>query len=350
MPFSVRLFSKWFVKEPDVGQAVSQGAIMHSSVRSDARWVEDEQGLSELPSQDAPRHSAQVLPAAPKAAEVAGAEDNKADEAACAPSDPEETNQSAAANAEADRSDAFGSAPVGGRVVFNTAPSADGSGFDATVEYFGQNGTLAKTLNFSGIETVAHCFTPGTNIKVLGGERPVEDLRVGLKVLTRDNGFQTIRWIGERELSREELAQFPNLAPIEIEAGALGNGRPERTMRVSPHHRMLIDGPGAQMYFGTEEVLVAAAHLTCLPGVRRVQPETVTYIHILFDRHEIILADGAWSESFQPRDMSLAGLDDDTRAEVFALFPELQDIGEAARLFPAARQMVRGREAALLFP
>ena len=248
-----------------------------------------------------------------------------------------------------DTLDLTGTASAGGSLVVNATAATDGTGFDGTVQYFDEFGTLEGTLTFTDIETVVPCFTPGTKIKVLGGERPVEDLRVGHKVLTRDNGFQTIRWIGQRALGCDELLRNPEYYPIEIAAGALGNGLPERAMRVSPQHRMLIEGPGAQMYFGTEEVLVAAAHLTCLPGVRRVEPDELVYIHLLFDRHEIVLADGAWSESFQPGDMSMAGLDDDARMEILGLFPELAEIGAAARAFPAARQTVRGREAPLLF-
>lgn len=199
------------------------------------------------------------------------------------------------------------------------------------------------------VESVSPCFTPGTRIKTLHGEVRIEKLEIGDKVLTRDNGFQPIRWIGTHKLSRACLALKPQLNPIEISANALGRDVPERTMRVSPQHLMLIDGHGAEVYFGTEEVLVAAAHLTCLPGIRRVEPETVTYIHVLFDRHEIVLADGAWTESYQPADQNLAGLNPDAREEIFALFPELETFGHAARHYPAARMSVEADEAELLF-
>ncbi|MEM9436044.1 MAG: Hint domain-containing protein [Pseudomonadota bacterium] len=197
--------------------------------------------------------------------------------------------------------------------------------------------------------SIFDCFTPGTHIKTIRGEVLVERLRVDDRVLTRDNGFQSVRWIGFRRLSRMELSTLPQLNPIEISPGALGRGLPERKMRVSPQHRMLIEGRGAQMYFGRDEVLVAAAHLTCLPGIRRVEPEEVTYVHILFDRHEIVLGDGAWSESFQPADNSLAGLDGDAREEILTLFPEFEEPGVAAVAYPAARMTIQAKEAPLLF-
>ncbi|MCH2076538.1 MAG: Hint domain-containing protein [Rhodobacteraceae bacterium] len=248
-----------------------------------------------------------------------------------------------------DTLDLTGTVPEGGRLEINQTPSADGTGFDGTVSYFNADGSPAGTLTFTDMESVVPCFTPGTVIKTFRGEIDVQSLKVGDRVLTRDNGFQPIRWIGRRDLTRADLRQRPQFNPIEIEAGALQPGQPERAMRVSPQHRMLIEGASAQMLFGSDEVLVAARHMTCVAGIRRVKPEAVTYIHLLFDHHEIVQADGAWSESFQPGHHSLAGMDSATREEIFTLFPELMKVGSAARVYPAARPTVQGREAPLLF-
>jgi hypothetical protein len=109
---------------------------------------------------------------------------------------------------------------------------------------------------------------------------------------------------------------------------------------------MLVAASRAELLFGEHEVLVAATHLTVRPGVE-VQSATVqvTYIHLLFDRHEIIRANGAWTESYQPGEMSLAGMDDGPRREVLSLFPELA----LGFLFPAARITLKKHEAQLLF-
>ena len=60
------------------------------------------------------------------------------------------------------------------------------------------------------------------------------------------------------------------------------------------------------MGVGEDEVLVAAKHLVGMDGVEQVAAGAVSYIHILFERHEIVCADGAWSESFQPSRRMLA--------------------------------------------
>nr|WP_276616095.1 Hint domain-containing protein [Rhodobacter sp. SGA-6-6] len=199
-------------------------------------------------------------------------------------------------------------------------------------------------MTFSNIENVIPCFTPGTLIACETGERLVEDLRPGDRVMTRDHGLQELRWVGRKLLGPAELAAEPKLQPVLIRAGALGPGLPARDMRVSRQHRMLVTGPRAELLFGAEEVLVQAEHLTHLPGVSHAADRSVTYVHLLFDRHEVVLSDGTWSESFQPGDRTLAGMDDAARDELFALFPALASGGR----YPAARPTLKKFEAKLL--
>jgi hypothetical protein len=164
-------------------------------------------------------------------------------------------------------------------------------------------------------------------------------------ILTRDNGFQPLIWAGQRHLSASDLVVQPRLCPVRIGAGALGHGLPVRDMMVSPQHRMLVDGPRAEMLFGESEVLVAATHLTGLPGIEGLGPQGITYVHIMFDGHEIVCADGAWSESFQPAQRMMDGMGREQIEELLALFPELA-VNEVA--FPSARQTLKAHEAKVL--
>ncbi|TNF21055.1 MAG: hypothetical protein EP318_08340 [Rhodobacteraceae bacterium] len=219
----------------------------------------------------------------------------------------------------------------------------------------GESGTVTwlngETLTFSDIENIDYipCFTPGTLIKTARGEVPVERLRIGDRVLTRDNGYQMIRWIGARRLTAAEVAANPALRPVCIARGALGPNMPERDMQVSPQHRVLIGNAATQMWFGEEEVLVAATHLTCLDGVAEAKADDgVTYVHILFDQHEVVLGDGLWSESFQPGDLTLAALDRAQRDELLTLFPELGGQGLPHEIYPAARSTLKAHQARVL--
>ncbi|WP_238364460.1 Hint domain-containing protein [Mesobacterium pallidum] len=174
-------------------------------------------------------------------------------------------------------------------------------------------------------DLVTPCFTAGTRIKTIRGEMPVESLGPGDLVLTRDRGYQPVRWCGRRHLTSSELAYAPDLRPVRIAAGALGNQLPLRDMRLSPQHRMMISNARTQLWFGEDEVLAAATHLTIFEGITPdPAPDGVTYYHFLFDQHELIVADGAWSESFQPGDLALGGLGVHQRQEILAIFPELE--------------------------
>ena len=216
---------------------------------------------------------------------------------------------------------------------------------NGTVEFLDGAGAVIGSMTFSGIEQVIPCFTPGTLITTDRGDVAVEDLQAGDMVMTRDNGLQPLRWIGRRELSMADLIVKPNLRPVQISAGALGYGLPLRDMKVSPQHRMLIEGARAEMLFGEPEVLVTAKHLCVLPGVAEKMTAGVSYIHLLLDRHEIICADGAWTESFQPAMRMLDGMDAEQRTEIAELFPEL--MGEEFD-YPAARLSLKAHEARVL--
>lgn len=158
------------------------------------------------------------------------------------------------------------------------------------------------------------CFTPRTEIATGAGLVAVADLRPDDRVITRDNGAQRIRWIGWRRFGWRALALNPLLRPVRIAAGALGNGLPERPMLVSPNHRFLVclSGEGG-------ERLAAARDLVGLEGITVSAQTSVDYVQILCDRHELLLGDGCWSESYQPSAASLAVQPDQARTELAAI-------------------------------
>ncbi|KFE35303.1 Hint domain-containing protein [Thioclava atlantica] len=221
------------------------------------------------------------------------------------------------------------------------------STYAGTVNFLDGEGHVTGSLEFSNMEQVIPCFTPGTRIATPRGEVAVEDLREGDKVLTRDNGIQEIRWAGRADMTRDELEAAPHLKPVLIRAGSLGNGLPERDMLVSPNHRMLVTNDKTALYFEEHEVLVAAKHLVGAAGVRRAETLGTSYLHFMFDRHEVVLANGAWTESFQPGDQSLGGMGNAQRQEILELFPELGTATGRAG-YHAARKTLKKHEAVVL--
>ncbi|NHX27420.1 type I secretion protein, partial [Escherichia coli] len=101
------------------------------------------------------------------------------------------------------------------------------------------------------------------------------------------------------------------------------------------------------LYFEEHEVLVAAKHLINNKGIQTVTPISATYIHFMFDQHEVVLADGAWTESFQPGDYTLKGMGNSQRNEIFELFPELKS-QDGLDDYVAARKTLKKHEARLL--
>ena len=189
-----------------------------------------------------------------------------------------------------------------------------------------QNNFNALSVNRYGLADapVFLCFRNGTLIRTADGQRQVEDLRPGDLVMTRDNGPQPVRWIGAKPLGGAVLAAFPQLRPIRIRAGALGVGLPARDLYVSPQHRVLVTSKIAERMFGKPEVLVAAK---CLVGLNGIDiddsDQDLVYLHILFDRHEIVMSEGAQTESLFTGPEALKAAGPEARAELLALFPDL---------------------------
>ena len=237
--------------------------------------------------------------------------------------------------------------------IVNQTPDDDGpgnpsNGIDGTVEFLdATTGAVTGSLDFFNIEQIVPCFTPGTLIATPQGERLVEELREGDRIITRDNGIQEIRWAGRKDLTGHDLARKPHMRPILIQAGSLGNNLPEHDLLVSPNHRILVNNDKTALYFEETEVLAAAKHLVGLPGVTEVGTLGVSYIHFMFDRHEVVLSNGAWSESFQPGDYSLKGIGNAQRNEILELFPELEH-ADGLENYAAARRSLKKHEARLL--
>ena len=166
------------------------------------------------------------------------------------------------------------------------------------------------------------CLTPGTLIRTPGGERRIETLRAGDRVMTRDAGAQPIIWAGQVIVGPARLRACPAFRPIRIAAGALGPGLPRRDLLVSPQHRMLVGGWRAELMFGCAEVLVAARHLVDGATVQVAHDvAAVTYIHLALADHQVIWAEGAETESFHTA--AADALAPGQKAELFALFPRL---------------------------
>lgn len=188
------------------------------------------------------------------------------------------------------------------------------------------------------VDTVP-CFVSGSLIRTKQGSVPVERLKPGELVYTRDDGYQPVRWIGRREMAAEG-----KMAPVRIERNSFGE---HGDVLVSPLHRIFIQNSHAELLYGSNEVLVAARDLVDGKRVRQIEGGRVEYVHLMFDRHQVIWSNGLPSESFLPGSQTQNCFEQSALEEICEIFPELDPItGEGYG--PAARPALKRYEARLL--
>ena len=209
---------------------------------------------------------------------------------------------------------------------------------DAAVSYDNELAQLLTVDDATAQQNVATvaCYCLGTLITTASGEAPVETLEIGDMLKTASGAHRPIKWIGRRSYAGRFLAGHRGVQPVRFPAGSLGNGLPCRDLLVSPEHAMLLDG-----------LLVPAR---CLVNgstiVQERELEQVDYFHVELETHDIILAEGAPSETF---------LDDDSRSafhnahEFAALYPDTPSPGgfcaprvDGGPLLAAIRQRLNG--------
>jgi hypothetical protein len=181
-------------------------------------------------------------------------------------------------------------------------------------------------------DPVIPCFLSGTKILTNQGEKEVESLKIGDMVLTRDNGFKPILWVSRMLLTGDKA----NLhAPYKIPRHHFQQNVPHTELFVSPNHKILITWANELLF--DREVLSEAKH----HGFDRLYENEVVYYHFMFDQHELVVSNGAWTESFQ---LTGANIDTEQAQELFDIF-ENDFKGEP---FVSARTVLKKHEAALI--
>jgi hypothetical protein len=133
-------------------------------------------------------------------------------------------------------------------------------------------------------------FARGTRITMASGAQvPVEALRAGDRVLTRDDGAQPIRWIGHRTVRATGA-----FAPVVIRQGALNNAH---DLVLAPDHRIFVWQRQDRLGAGRAEVLVKVRHLVNGDTVQIREGGHVDYFQLVFDDHQIVYAEGIAAES-----------------------------------------------------
>ncbi len=159
-------------------------------------------------------------------------------------------------------------------------------------------------------------FHRGTRITLASGAQlPIEQLAAGTRVLTRDHGPQPVRWIG-----RTTLRARGSFAPVVITSGTMGN---DGDLIVGPHHRLFLYQRDRLPGLPTAELLVQAQHLVDEETVFRREGGFAEYFSLVFDRHEIIYAEGIPVESLMVNEATVAALPPELAEAVRTQLPGL---------------------------
>ena len=164
------------------------------------------------------------------------------------------------------------------------------------------------------------CFTPDVRVETPAGLRAVGTLKAGDLVQTMDHGAQVLRWIGRRTIVFPKGAH--HFKPILVAAGSIDGTVPRCDILLSPQHRVLLRGPSVQKVCGMKTALTPVKALIGAKGIRQAQGRrSAQYVSLLFDQHEIIMAEGMACESYLPRPYARRYLDKASIAAIDNLVP-----------------------------
>lgn len=245
--------------------------------------------------------------------------------------------------------------PVGWTMVpstVHTTPPGGGTYWTITnasgyiINYGAQSDGFWTAADAGNVTVTNLCFASGTRLLCEDGEyRLVEDLHEGDLVMTKDNGLKPIKWIGGSEVTSETLDQFPNRRPIVFDTGVIGNDRP---LRVSPQHRISTVGtPFENAIEGVETIMPAKFFVNDQTIMIDNSCEPLTYYHVMFDQHELVKSEGAWTESYYPGAYSMDTMPDATREEITFFFPELSN-GVDVEFGPHTRTVLKRKDVKII--
>lgn len=181
----------------------------------------------------------------------------------------------------------------------------------------------------SDLNNTAPCFVRGALIRTPQGAIRVETLKAGDMVMTRDNGFQPLRWIGFSRIAAQDLATDTRRYPIRVRAGALGTDIPARDCYFSRQHRLLVasmDDP--------DGVLIPVKDLIGQHGIELADDWQghIDYFHMLIDGHEIVFSDGMQCESLLLTEYSLSLLGEAEKEEIRTIAASRDEMKPARRI------------------
>jgi hypothetical protein len=136
---------------------------------------------------------------------------------------------------------------------------------------------------------------------------------------------------------RHDLARG-DATPVMVRNSALGAG-PGRDLTLPATQRIVIDSPRAVQVAGARRVAVPVANMVHLSDVRPLALSTATFVHVLLDGIDAVLAEGLWFETFRPCPAALASLGHEGRRAMLAAAPRMVHRSGHAQYVPPWRAL-----------
>jgi len=137
--------------------------------------------------------------------------------------------------------------------------------------------------NPSGAIVQASGFAAGSIVMTLDGEKLVEDLRPGDRVITRDTGMAILNDISTSTLCTRM---------VRVQAGSLGHTRPVRDVVLPAGQSILIRDWRAEAMFNARRALVQASQLIDGEFITDEGEAEMTLYALEFDAPHVVYVDG----------------------------------------------------------
>lgn len=173
----------------------------------------------------------------------------------------------------------------------------------------------------------------GTIMATEEGPVAIEDLVPGMRLETRDSGFQTLMWVGSTIITTQKPMAHMPARLFRIPVDSFGPSRPMPDLMLAPHARLLHRSPKLMEVRHENEALTPITAFEDGYSVIRVAPVSpVNVYHIAFKEHHILRANGLEIESYHPGFEITQKISGDTLRQFVSLFPHIDSLADFGTL------------------
>lgn len=167
----------------------------------------------------------------------------------------------------------------------------------------------------------------GTIMATDDGPVAIEDLLPGMKIETRDAGFQPLMWIGTISLGPQTPLSHMPARLFRIPVDSFGPARPMPDLMLAPHARLLHRSAKLRDIVQSDTALTPVTAFEDGYSVIRVAPASpVSVYHLAFREHHILRANGLELESYHPGNDIAGRIGGENLRLFLSLFPHIRGI------------------------